>query len=147
MPNLTATPAARIALVRSVGAGIRKTDIAVDEILGAIQAVEEREGKTFDHKARGAVASLVHVWACGDATPPAVKTGAKGNQTATDYGRGHDTIVTAVKRALSTPPAKTESLTVTWIDADGTTHTRKIDAGAELFTDLTATLFGDDASE
>lgn len=141
MTNLTPTATAtRIAAVRTVGKGIRVTDTIVSAIVDELP-----EG--FDYKARGAVASLVHVWACGDATPPAVKTGPKGEQTTTDYGRGHDTITAAVKRALSTPPAKTESLTVTWIDADGDTHTRKIDTGAELFTNLTATLFGDDESE
>lgn len=131
MSNITATPAARIALVRSVGAGIRKTDIARDEIVASLP-----EG--FDYKARGAVASVVHAWACGDATPPAVKTGPKGEQTTTDYGRGHDSIVTAVKRALSTPPAKTESLTVTYVDADGKSHAVKItrDDDATLYANL-----------
>lgn len=135
MSNTTA-PAARIALVRSVGAGIRKTDIARNEIVASLP-----EG--FDYKARGAVAALVHAWACGDATPPAIKTGPKGNQTTTDYGRGHDSIVTAVKRALSTPPAKVESITVTYIDADGKSHTAKVEKdGSGLWSNLASLTLG-----
>jgi hypothetical protein len=112
MPNTTA----RIALVRAVGAGIRKTDIAVTEIVESLP-----DG--FDHTARGAVAGVVHQWANGDATPPPVKTGPKGNQTTTDYGRGHDTITAAVKRALKgETPSKGESLTVTYVDPDGKAH-------------------------
>lgn len=85
-----------IETVKRIGAGVRLTETAVPAIVATLP-----EG--FDPKARGAVAEAVHAWACGDGDRPAVKRGPKGAQETTDYGRGHDTLVTAVKRALAGP--------------------------------------------
>jgi hypothetical protein len=83
-----------LSTVKRIGTGVRLTEEAVPEILASLP-----EG--FDPSARGAVAEAVHSWACGDEERPAVKVGPKGSQRATDYGRGVDTLVAAVKRALS----------------------------------------------
>ena len=82
-----------IAVVRTIGKGVRVTEEAVASIVASLP-----DG--FDPKARGAVAEAVHQWACGDGERPALKTGARGEQVTTDYGRGHDTLVAAVKRAM-----------------------------------------------
>lgn len=95
-----------LSVVARIGAGIRLTDTAVPQIIASLP-----DG--FDVKARGALANAVHAWACGDAERPAVKTGPKGNQKITDYGRGVDTLVTAVKRALSADAPKPVRLAVT----------------------------------
>lgn len=95
--------AANVATVKKIGVGVRLTETAVPAILDSLP-----EG--FDPKARGAVAEAVHAWACGDGDRPAVKTGPKGNQKTTDYGRGHDTLVAAVKRALSSAVEKPVTL-------------------------------------
>lgn len=100
------TTSANLATVRKIGAGVRLTETAVPEIVATLP-----EG--FDPKARGAVANAVHQWACGDAERPAVKTGPKGDQTATDYGRGVDALVKAVKRALSDGDDKPVTLRAT----------------------------------
>jgi len=83
-----------LSLVTRIGAGVRLTASATESIVATLP-----EG--FDYKARGAVADMVHAWACGDKERPAVKTGPAGNQKATDYGRGVDALVKSVKRALS----------------------------------------------
>lgn len=135
MNTNTTAPAARIAAARAIGSGIRKLDTTVAEIVDALPA-------GFDPKARGAVTSFVSEWINGDAEAPAQKVGPKGEQTMTDYGRGFDAIVSAVKRALAVPPAKSVKLTVTYVDADGSSHSREIDATTGLFAELTTTLFG-----
>lgn len=87
-------PAARVAFVKSVGSAERKTaDVAAEIVAGL--------GAEFDPKARGAVSGAVHAWACGDAERPAVKSGPKGAQVSTDYGRGVDKIAKAVSALLS----------------------------------------------
>lgn len=83
-----------LSTVKRIGTGVRLTEEAVPAIVASLP-------KDFDPAKRGAVADAVHAWACGDEPRPAVKTGPKGNQRATDYGRGVDTLVSAVKRALS----------------------------------------------
>lgn len=82
-----------ILTVQHIGRGVRLSETAVPAILATLP-------EDFDPKARGAVAEAVHAWACGDSPRPAVKRGPKGEQETTDYGRGHDTLVAAVKRAL-----------------------------------------------
>lgn len=95
-----------LSTVTRIGAGIRLTDTAVPQIIASLP-----EG--FDPKARGAVTDAVHAWACGDKERPAVKTGPKGSQKSTDYGRGVDTLTTAVKRALAVDVPKPVRLAVT----------------------------------
>jgi hypothetical protein len=102
----TAVRANNLSTVTRIGAGIRLTDTAVPAIIAALP-----EG--FDPKARGAIANAVHAWACGDSERPAVKVGPKGDQRATDYGRGVDTLVTAVKRAMMADTPKPVRLAVT----------------------------------
>lgn len=82
--------------VRAIGKGVRLTETAVPAIVALAP-----EG--FDPNKRGAVADLVHTWAGfpNKENRPAVATGGKGSQRPTDYGTGHDTLVRAVKKALS----------------------------------------------
>lgn len=82
-----------IETVRTIGRGVRVLEESVSAVIMSLPA-------DFDASKRGAVADAVHAWACGEAERPAVKTGPKGNQTTTDYGRGHDTLTKAVKREL-----------------------------------------------
>lgn len=96
-----ATPAARLDAVRTVGKGIRITETATAAIVATLP-----EG--FDPKASGAITGAIHLWATGCACPSgrgktcqcgkrqSVKVGGK----ATDYGRGVDTLTTAVRTAL-----------------------------------------------
>src|SRR5689334_21668361 len=79
--------------VQHIRRGARLTETAVPEILASVP-------ETYDWTAKGAVPTAVHAWACGDSKRPAQKTGPKGAQVTSDYGRGVDTLVTAVKRAL-----------------------------------------------
>jgi len=95
-----------LSTVKRIGAGVRLTESAVPTIVAGLP-----EG--FDPKARGAIANAVHAWACGDEERPPVKIGPKGSQRATDYGRGVDTLVTAVKRALAADAPKPVRLAVT----------------------------------
>jgi hypothetical protein len=95
-----------VSTVRSIGAGVRLTETAVPEILASLPV-------GFDHTARGAIADAVHAWACGDAKRPAVRTGKAGEQVTTDYGRGHETLVKAVKRALNDGADKPVTLRAT----------------------------------
>lgn len=83
-----------VSTVAAIGKGERLTEQAVPAILATLP-------ESFDPKKRGAVAEAVHSWACGDSARPAVKRGPKGEQVTTDYGRGHDTLTAAVKRALN----------------------------------------------
>lgn len=80
--------------VKRIGSGIRLTETATAEIVATLP-----EG--FDHTARGAVSGAVIAWACGSEEVPPQKIGPKGNQRATDFGRGVDALVKSVKRALS----------------------------------------------
>jgi hypothetical protein len=121
--------AARISTTRAIGAGIRKLDTTAAEIVATLP-------DTYDATVRGAVAQTVSIWINGDADAPAQKTGPKGDQTLTDYGRGFAALVSAVKRLLATPPSKTEAITVTYVDADGKSHTRTIATDYELFDGL-----------
>lgn len=102
--SVFATTAARTSAVKSVGAAERKSAEIVADIVAGLP-------ETFDPKARGAVAEVVHIWAAGSVEDaPAVRRGKSGEQVTTDYGRGHETIVKAVKRALAkqdeTPKAR-----------------------------------------
>lgn len=92
--------------VTRIGAGVRLVETATAAIVATLP-------ETFDPNKRGAVADAVHAWACGETERPPVKTGAKGNQRATDYGRGVDTLTKAVKRALSGEADKPVTLRAT----------------------------------
>lgn len=121
--------------VTRIGAGVRLTETAVPQIIAAMP-----EG--FDPKARGALTGLVHSWACGDAERPAVTTGPKGNQKATDYGRGVDTLVKAVKRALDADTEKPVVLRATLSGEGGGTVT--IEPDHPLYALLVAKIQGAD---
>lgn len=114
-----ATTAARTSAVKSVGAAERKSAEIVTAIIAGLP-------EDFDFKARGAVAEIVHVWAAGSVEDaPAVRKGSKGEQVTTDYGRGHETIVKAVKRALAkdddTPKARSLRVTLSGEGGGSTT--------------------------
>lgn len=95
-----------LSTVTRIGAGVRLTKTAAPAIVATLP-----EG--FDASKRGAVADAVHAWAVGGAERPPVKTGAKGNQRATDYGRGVDTLTAAVKRLLVADDSKPVTLRAT----------------------------------
>lgn len=101
------TPA-NVSTARAIGKGERLTKVAAAEIVAGLP-----EG--FDPKARGAVTGAIHSWACGDSPRPKVAEGGKGEQTATDYGRGVDLLAKAVKALLAAEqetPAKAPELRV-----------------------------------
>lgn len=98
MSNLT--------VVTRIGAGVRLTSSAAADIVATLP-----DG--FDHAKRGAVADAVHSWACGTEERPPVKVGAKGNQRATDYGRGVDALCKAVKALLNGDADKPVTLRAT----------------------------------
>lgn len=134
-----ATTTARTSAVKSVGAAERKSSEIVAAIIAGLP-------ETFDYKARGAVAELVHVWAAGSVEDaPAVRKGKAGEQVVTDYGRGHETIVKAVKRALAkeddTP--KTRTLRVVLSGEGGGSTT--IPEDHPLYAALVALVTGTDA--
>lgn len=130
MTTNLATSAARIAAVRAVGTG----DIRLSDTVAAIVAALP-EG--FDHKARAAVTTFVSEWINGAAEAPVQRTGGKGGPR-TAYGIGFDSVVSSVKSALSVPPVKVESLTVTYVDADGAAHKVTIVKGDEMYAALAA---------
>lgn len=104
--SVFATTSARTSAVKSVGAAERKSAEVVAAIVASLP-------ETFDYKARGAVAEVVHVWAAGSVEDaPAVRKGKAGEQVVTDYGRGHETIVKAVKRALTKEDESPKSRTL-----------------------------------
>jgi hypothetical protein len=125
-----------ITTVKNIGRGVRLTETAVTEIIASLS-------ETFDHKERGAVAEAVHVWACGDGERPAVKTGKKGAQVTTDYGTGHDTLVRAVKRALSVGGDKPVALRATLSGEGGGSVTINRDDNPDLYDALVAMITGD----
>lgn len=131
-----ATTPANVAIVRTIGKGERMTAVAVPEIIATLP-----EG--FDPKVRGAVADAVHAWACGDAPRPAVTTGGKGEQTPTDYGQGHATLVKAVKRALATPSNTGTVLRASLSGEGGGSVT--IPEDSPLYAALVALIRGEDA--
>lgn len=102
----TSTPT-NVAAVRAIGKGART--IAESAPLVVAYAPEG-----FDWTARGAVPSVIHAWAVGavvgtEFEVPAQKTGSKGEQTATDYGRGVDALAKAVKALVKPVPADTDA--------------------------------------
>lgn len=80
---------------------------------------------------------------------PEAKPSSRADQGTDDY-RAHvlrSAVRNGLKRNMGVGPVKAEkneALTVTWIDADGKTHQRKIDPSADLFAELTETLFADE---
>lgn len=96
-----------LSAVRAIGAGIRHTEESVPSIVASLP-----DG--FDYKKAGAVTGAIHAWAVGCQCPsgrgkvcqcgnrPSIKVGGKS----TDYGRGVDTLTSAVKSALAAPAVK-----------------------------------------
>lgn len=129
---MTTNYAARIAAAKTIGSGIATSDITVPEIVASVP-----EG--FDHKARGAVADLVHTWLCGDLKRPQVMTGPAGAQVKTLYGIGHASLVSKVKAELAKSEAKPVRLAVTMSGTDApTTGTVTIPTDHPLYADLVA---------
>lgn len=97
MTSNVTTSAARVALVRSIGAAERKSADAAAEIVASVP-------DTYDWTARGAVPQAVIGWAMADsgsADVPAQRKGPKGAQVTTDFGRGVDALVKAVRAVLA----------------------------------------------
>lgn len=119
-----------LSTVTRIGAGVRLTETAVPSILATLP-----DG--FDADKRGAVAAAVVAWAvpAGEDTPPQ-RVGAKGNQRATDFGRGVDALVKAVKRALSGEGDKPVTLRATLSGEGGGSVT--IAADHDLYAALVA---------
>lgn len=135
-----ATTTARTHAVKFVGAGERKSSEIVADIVAGLP-------ETFDHTVRGAVAEVVHVWAAGSVEDaPAVRKGKAGEQVVTDYGRGHETIVKAVKRALvkadDAPKARTLRVVLSGEGGGSTT----IPEDHPLYAALVAMITGADES-
>lgn len=124
-------------VVSRIGAGVRLTESATEAILATLP-----EG--FDPKVRGAVTEAIHAWATADGSErPAVKTGAAGNQKATDYGRGVDALTKSVKRALSTSSGDVV-LRVSLSGEGGGSAT--VPADHPLYSALVALIAGDSAT-
>lgn len=140
MSNYT-THAARIAAARAIGAAERKTDEIVPLIVADLP-----DG--FDASKRGAVAEAVAVWITGEADAaarPRQRTGGKGEQTTTDYGRGVDTLTRAVKRALKdTDTAPVEAVLRATLSGEGG-GTVTVDMSTPLGQALLALIKGDAA--
>lgn len=132
----TTAPANHLSVVKAIGSALRRTEEAVPAILATAP-----EG--FDPSARGAVAELVHTWACGDAERPAVKVGPKGNQRATDYGRGVDALVKAVKAAMASDDPKPVTLRATLSGEGGGSAT--IPADHPLYAAIVALITADES--
>jgi hypothetical protein len=83
-----------------IGSGVRLTEQSAPLVIAHMP-------DEYDWTARGAVPQAVIAWAMADAADgaevPAQKTGAKGSQKSTDFGRGVDTLSKAVKRLLDGP--------------------------------------------
>lgn len=92
--------------VKRIGAGVRLTETAVPEIVATLP-----EG--FDAEKRGAVAAAVVAWAIGNGPDEKQMTGPKGASKPTDFGRGVNTLVKAVKRALTSDAEKPVTLRAT----------------------------------
>lgn len=127
-----------IETVKTIGKGIRKTEEAVAAVVATLP-----EG--FDPAARGAVAEAVKTWACPDGNVPKQKTGPAGNQTATDFGRGFDTLVAAVKRALKEDGPKPVVLRATLSGEGGGSVT--IPTDSPLYAQIVAMIKGDGESD
>lgn len=92
--------------VRTIGKGERLTAVVAAAIVAAMP-----EG--YDWTARGAVPQAILSWACPDGNAPAQKTGPKGDQTPTDFGRGVDRLRKAVADLVKTAKPKPVKMQVT----------------------------------
>lgn len=106
MSNLT-TSAARIAAVRSIGAAEAKCATVAEQIVASVP-------ESFDWTGRGVIAEQVHLWATGtddknerpaqrkQVTTKDPETGEEVTvNEVTNYGRGVNSLVAAVKRLIT----------------------------------------------
>jgi hypothetical protein len=101
----------------------------------------------FDASKRGAIPAAIHAWACPDGNVPAVKTGAKGSQKSTDYGRGVDALSKAIKALLNADAPKTIRLAVSMSGDDApVTGTVAVPADHELYAALVEMIRASQAS-
>lgn len=144
--------ATRVAAVRSIGAAEMKRDRIAAEIVESV-AVD------YDWSARGAIPLQVHMWATGTdvkadwpaqketvkvkAADGKVEIGEDGKPVtkneSTNYGRGVDNIVAAIRKLIAEPKPKPFRLAVTASGDDApVTGTVEIDPDAhpELFAAL-----------
>lgn len=101
MTNFTSFES-RVNATKAIGRGERLTAELTDFIVGLVP-----DG--FDPKARGAVSGLVLSVVDPDGAQ-VQKKGKKGEQITTDFGRGIDTLVRSVKKALAGEKAPTDWL-------------------------------------
>lgn len=102
----------RITRAKSIGSAEVKAEKVTAEITAEILATLP---DTFDAKARGAVSGAVHNYLTngGAVDKPAVKSGPKGSQVSTNYGRAVDRIAKAVSAALKGEPNLPEVANIT----------------------------------
>lgn len=94
-PSVKAPVCPNVKTIVSIGAATVKTERVAQQIV-----VSAPVG--YDWAARGAVTAQIHAWAVGaDGEVPAQKTGPKGAQKATNYGRGVDALAKAIRAILS----------------------------------------------
>lgn len=123
--------------VKRIGAGVRLTETAVPEIVATLP-------KGFDAEKRGAVAAAVVAWAIGDGPEEKQMTGPKGASKPTDFGRGVNTLVKAVKRALNGDTDKPVTLRATLSGEGGGSTT--IPTDHPLYAALVALITSDESA-
>lgn len=96
-----------LSTVKSIGRGVRLTEEAAAAIVASVPA-------EYDWTARGAVPAAIAGWAVPAGEPvPAQKSGPKGAQTLTDYGRGVDALAKAVRELVKDDAPKPVKLRAT----------------------------------
>lgn len=140
----TDNAATRIKVARDIGAAESKVERLTADTAATVIAGLPAE---FDPKARGAITGAVHAYFTndGEVDQPPVASGPKGEQTATNYGRGVNNVVKAIRKALASEPTLPDvaSITVTLgksATAPGQTMTFTPDADG--YADLLAMLAG-----
>lgn len=93
--------ATNLETINAIGACEARLERLVERSVPSI--VEMVDAALTGKELTKAITEAIHVWACGDGDRPAQKTGPKGDQKVTNYGRGVNTLFVAVKRALVSP--------------------------------------------
>lgn len=130
MSNTATNP--NVVVVRTIGKGERLTVQTAALIVAAMP-------EDYDWTARGAVPQAILAWACPDGDAPAQKTGPKGDQTPTDFGRGVDRLRKAVADLVKAEKPKPVKMQVTLSGDDAPiTGTVTIPTDSPLFATLVA---------
>lgn len=147
MTTITAT-ATRVAVVRSIGAAEVKCARVAAEIV-------EATADGYDWTARGAIAEVVHLWATGTddkSERPAQRekktiNGEEVNEV-TNYGRGVNSLVAAIKRLVTDKDDDTPKPRVLRVSLSGDGGGSTVVAEDHpLYAALVAMVTGEDAGE